>query len=85
VRDSALQAALAVDGKAPNLVLVVTVEEAFMHCQRSLVRSTLWNPERWPDRAGVPTLAAAIMAHARPDETAAEIEAIVAKSDAHLY
>jgi hypothetical protein len=56
-----------------------------MHCQKSLVRSSLWDPDGWPDRAGVPTLAAAIMAHARPTETAAEIEAIVAKSDAHLY
>jgi uncharacterized protein len=85
VRDGALQTRLAVDGKAPNLVLVVTVEEAFMHCQKSLVRSRLWNLEGWPDYSGVPTLAEAIMAHARPDETATEIEAIIARSDAHLY
>jgi PPOX class probable FMN-dependent enzyme len=85
VRDGALQTRLAVDGKAPNLVLVVTVEEAFMHCQKSLVRSRLWNLEGWRDRSGVPTLAEAIMTHARPNETATEIEAIIAKSDAHLY
>jgi uncharacterized protein len=85
VRDGALQTRLAVDGKAPNLVLVVTVEEAFMHCQKSLVRSRLWNLEGWPDCSGVPTLAEAIIAHARPDETATEIEAIIARSDAHLY
>jgi uncharacterized protein len=85
VRDGALQTRLAVDGKAPNLVLVVTVEEAFMHCQKSLVRSALWAPEGWPDRSGVPTLAEAIIAHARPAESATEIEAIIAKSDAHLY
>jgi uncharacterized protein len=85
VRDDALQQRLAVDGKVPNLVLVVAVEEAFMHCQKSIIRSRLWDPERWPDCSGVPTLAEAIMAHARPAETAAEIEAIVAKSDALLY
>jgi predicted pyridoxine 5'-phosphate oxidase superfamily flavin-nucleotide-binding protein len=32
VRDSSLQARLAVNGKDPNLVLIVTVEEAFMRC-----------------------------------------------------
>ena len=85
VRDSALQKCLAVDGKVPNLVLVVTVEEAFMHCQKSLVRSRLWEPQGWPDRCTVPTLAEAIIAHARPIETAAEIEAIIARSDAQLY
>lgn len=85
VRDNALQARLAVDGKAPNFVLVVTVEEAFMHCQKSLVRSGLWNSERWPDCSAVPTLAEAIIAHAKPAETAAEIEVIVATSDAQLY
>jgi PPOX class probable FMN-dependent enzyme len=85
VRDSALQARLAVGDKQPNLALVVTVEEAFMHCQKSLVRSRLWDPEGWPDCSAVPTLAEAIIAQAKPAETAAEINAIVAKSDAHLY
>jgi uncharacterized protein len=39
VRDRALQARLAVNAKTPNLVLVVTVEEAFMHCPKCIVRS----------------------------------------------
>jgi PPOX class probable FMN-dependent enzyme len=85
VRDGALQSRLAVGGKVPNLVLVVAVEQAFMHCQKSVVRSGLWHPETWPDRSGVPTLAEAIIAHAKPAETASEIEAIVANSDAQLY
>jgi PPOX class probable FMN-dependent enzyme len=85
VRDNVLQTRLSVSGKAPNLVLTVTVEEAFMHCQKSLVRSGLWNPQGWPDCSDVPTLAEAIMAHARPSETATEIESIIAKSDAQLY
>jgi PPOX class probable FMN-dependent enzyme len=85
VRDSALGTRLSVGGNAPNFVLVVTVEEAFMHCQKSIVRSGLWTPARWPDLSSVPTLAEAIMAHARPVETATEIGAIIAKSDAHLY
>src|SRR5882757_2790341 len=37
VRDDGLQSRLAVNGKAPNLVLVVSVEEAFMHCPKCMV------------------------------------------------
>src|SRR5262245_51334095 len=32
VRDGSLQDHLAINGKVPHLVLVVSVEEAFMHC-----------------------------------------------------
>src|ERR1019366_1006920 len=38
VRDSALQNSLAVNGQAPNLALVVDVEEAFIHCPKCMVR-----------------------------------------------
>jgi uncharacterized protein len=85
VRDSALQVRLAVDGKTPGLVLVVTVEQAFMHCQKCIVRSRLWAPEEWPDRSNVPTLAEAIMAHAKPAESHAEVRAFIDAHNAHLY
>jgi PPOX class probable FMN-dependent enzyme len=85
VRDASLQARLAVNGKLPNLVLIVTVEEAFMHCCKSVVRSKLWSPEHWSDRECVPSLAEAIVAHARPSETMAEVQAIIDESDARLY
>jgi len=64
VRDSTLQSRLAVNGKAPNLILVVTVEEAFMHCPKCIVRAKLWKQEQWPDRTNVPTLAEAMVVHA---------------------
>ena len=85
VRDSPLQAKLAVEGKVPNLVLIVTVEEAFMHCPKCVVRSGLWVPERWPDRSQVPTLAEAIVTHARPAETIDDVQAIIDDSNARLY
>jgi len=77
VRDSALQNRLAVNGKAPNFVLVVAVEEAFMHCPKCMVRSRLWKPEEWPDRTDVPTLAEAMVAHAALAESVAEMQAII--------
>jgi hypothetical protein len=63
VRDGALQRRLAVNGKTPNLVLVVAVEEAFMHCSKCMVRSRLWRQEEWPDNSTVATLAEAMVAH----------------------
>jgi uncharacterized protein len=77
VRDSALQARLAVNGKPPNLVLIVAVEEAFMHCPKCMVRSRLWKPELWPDRGNVPTLAQAMVAHGALTETIPEMQAII--------
>jgi uncharacterized protein len=85
VRDRGLQTRLAVNGKAPNLVLVVTVEEAFMHCPKCVARSGLWIPERWPDRSNVPTLAEAIVAHACPAESVKDVQAVIDDSNARLY
>jgi PPOX class probable FMN-dependent enzyme len=77
VRDAALQRRLAVNGKTPNLVLIVTVEEAFMHCSKCMVRSRLWRQDDWPDRSSVSTLAEAMIAHAAPRETVGEMQAII--------
>jgi PPOX class probable FMN-dependent enzyme len=85
VRDSALQRRLAVAGKAPSFVLVVTVEEVFMHCSKCVARSKLWHTECWPDRSQVPSLAEAIVAHAKPPETIAEVQAFITRHDQDLY
>jgi len=77
VRDGALQRRLAVNGKEPNLVLVVSVEEAFMHCPKCMIRSSLWKPEHWPVQADVATLAEAIVAHGALAETVPEMQAII--------
>jgi PPOX class probable FMN-dependent enzyme len=85
VRDRSLQDRLAVHGKVPNFILIVTVEEAFMHCSKSIVRSRLWQPEHWPDRSGLASLAEAIVAHAQPTETLSEVQTIIDRSLKNLY
>jgi PPOX class probable FMN-dependent enzyme len=85
VRDRVLQAQLAVGGKEPEFVLVVTIEQAFMHCPKCIARSHLWSPDHWPERATVPTLAEAIMAHARPAESAADVRAFIEQHNSRLY
>ncbi|MEA2899875.1 MAG: uncharacterized protein QOJ84_5490 [Bradyrhizobium sp.] len=81
VRDTALQNKLAVNGKAPNLVLVVTVEEAFLHCPKCVIRSRMWKPDQWPDRSELPTLAEAMIAHGALSESMTEIEAVIEHSN----
>jgi PPOX class probable FMN-dependent enzyme len=85
VRDAALQAQLAVGNKGPSFVLVVTVEEVFMHCSKCMLRSKIWDAASWPDRSDVPSLAEAIVAHAKPAETVADVQAFITAHDKQLY
>jgi PPOX class probable FMN-dependent enzyme len=85
VRDATLQARFAVNGKTPNLIIIVAVEEAFMHCPKCIARSRIWSPDLWPDRANVPSLAEALVAHAVPSQTVAEVQAAIADHNARLY
>jgi PPOX class probable FMN-dependent enzyme len=47
---------LAVQGKRPRLAVLIEVEELYMHCAKAFLRSSLWDPETWPDRRSLPTL-----------------------------
>ena len=65
--DAALLADSAVDGKAPKLGILVTVEEAYTQCSKALIRSDLWNPERHIDRSELPSGGAILRAVADPE------------------
>jgi PPOX class probable FMN-dependent enzyme len=53
--DPALCGELALHGKLPKAVLIVTVERVYYQCPKALVRSRLWEPASWIDRASLPT------------------------------
>ena len=40
--------AMAVDGRRPQLAVVVEIDEIFRHCPASLRRAGLWQPDTWP-------------------------------------
>lgn len=42
-------------GKPPKVILRVTVEEAFIHCPKALMRGRLWDPTAQIDRALLPS------------------------------
>ena len=54
--DPTLLARCQAQDKPPRAVIVVTVEEAFSHCPKALVRSHLWDAATAGRPQGVPTL-----------------------------
>ena len=55
VDDPELLAASEVERKAPQLAILIEVEEAYTQCPKALLRSELWNPERHIDRSELPS------------------------------
>jgi hypothetical protein len=53
--DPELLAPSAVDGSAPKLGIVASIEEAYTQCSKALIRSDLWNPEHHVDRSELPS------------------------------
>lgn len=54
--DPTILAGISVKDRAPNLAIIVTVEETFLHCAKAFRRSQLWNPDHFQDRAAMPSL-----------------------------
>ncbi len=69
-RDPALLEPMTVQGKTPVLGLVVTVEEAFFHCGKALIRSKLWDPQSQVERTRFPTLGRIVAEQTKMIETA---------------
>ncbi|HEY7654986.1 MAG TPA: pyridoxamine 5'-phosphate oxidase family protein [Methylomirabilota bacterium] len=57
VRDAEILARLEVQGKRPKVAIGVEVEECFLHCAKAFKRSGLWDRDRWPDVASLPSMA----------------------------
>lgn len=53
--DAALLAPSAVEGKVPKLGILVDIEAAFPHCSKAFLRSSLWDPSTFVERASLPT------------------------------
>jgi len=77
VRDTGLRESMAVGGRVPDLALAVSVQEAFFHCSKCMIRSHLWEPEAWPALDGLPSLAEAARSHARLPNSVEELQGLV--------
>ena len=50
-------------GKLPKILIEVTVEKAFLHCAKAVMRSHLWDASRHIERSALPTMAAMLKDH----------------------
>ena len=55
VTDADVLEPLSMKGRPPVSVLRVTVERAFLHCAKALIRAKLWEPSAQVERASFPT------------------------------
>ena len=56
IDDAQVLASFPHDRHPPRLVIEVTVEEAYLHCAKALMRSRLWDPAQHIDRALFPSM-----------------------------
>jgi len=54
--DETLLSRFEVQGKLPKSVIIVTIEEIFLHCAKSIMRSSLWDNTAQIDRKDLPTI-----------------------------
>jgi PPOX class probable FMN-dependent enzyme len=53
--DAGLLSPCAVEGKVPQLGILVDIAEAYTQCSKAFLRSQLWDPRRYVDPSGMPT------------------------------
>ena len=70
--DEDLRNKMAVEGKAPQSIIVVKTRSVYMHCAKAFLRSNLWAPESWRPRAEMPTLGEILKDQVSLEGTAAE-------------
>jgi PPOX class probable FMN-dependent enzyme len=66
-----------VGGRHPRSVLRVSIEEAYLHCGKALIRSKLWAPESRIERATLPTYGQMLKDQIDVPDSADEIQASV--------
>ncbi len=53
----------AVQGRAPNVGVLVEVQEAYLHCAKAINRSKLWDPAQHINRDDLPSYGAMLVDH----------------------
>jgi PPOX class probable FMN-dependent enzyme len=75
-RNPELLDGLATGGHPAKLALVVTVEQAYLHCAKSIIRSRLWDPVSWPAADDLPSAAEILSDHIGIGDIAASAAAL---------
>ena len=56
--------------RPPKLVIDITVESAYLHCAKAMMRSKLWSPHSKVERSVLPTMGEMIKEQAQLSEPA---------------
>lgn len=80
VRDAEILDTMVVNGHRPDLAILVRVAEAFYHCGKAVVRSGLWEPEKWGSIDGLPSYAQALLDHGKLTWSLQDVEEGVARN-----
>jgi predicted pyridoxine 5'-phosphate oxidase superfamily flavin-nucleotide-binding protein len=79
VRDLSLRDTMALNGKVPELAIVIDVTLAYFHCAKCIIRSKLWTAEQESTNAGRDDrlLAEAMVKHGDLSLTVDEMQSII--------
>lgn len=77
VTDSRVLELLSCQGKAPSIAIIVTVEEAFMHCAKCIIRSNLWTKVDDQQERTIPSLGRVLVDHGKLDITYQELDDMI--------
>lgn len=83
--DPDLLEAHAAKGKLPKTVTRVTVEQAYLHCAKALMRSALWDPEGRIDRSEFPSMGQMLKDQIRQEGPAETQEEMVERYRETMY
>lgn len=84
--DPNLLSGMEVNDRPPKLALLIHVETAFAHCPKCVIRSNLWQPEKWPDSSQLPNMNAMMVKHAKIDKSPEEwFDSLKGTSELDLY
>lgn len=75
--DAELLAQFVEFGKTPRLVIMVSVEEAYFHCPKAIMRARLWDPEAQVERSALPSGAEMVMDQLNMGKPQVSDEAII--------
>lgn len=59
-KDPTILDQMAVNGRAPRLAIIVTIQEVYIHCAKAYRRAALWDPANHQDRSTYPSLLAVV-------------------------
>jgi len=79
VMDDELMDRFVMKGKRPKLLIAVTVDEAFFHCAKCVVRSGLWSSDE--NVSEMPSLGEILVNQGKATGTAEELDAMLARDE----